>query len=993
MEKHFGNRILLGIIQHLTAVIAFLTVAVLLSSIYIDTGSENGAVGMINPFDEAKSFEESGLFKNMFREDFNNILRLVVIREQMETNGVFDGEKLIDVTAYANRKSQEEVNQETAWYYLDDLLRWGRYGIEYISVSMTKEELVNYFGPQILVPLNFYLDELGNLQFRGIFNMDVSEAYMEDIFAEVEYFTSYGDTAEQYGTIAEAGSGEVLYSFFDRDEFYKSYTSYRESGELVNLVYDYIAEKSGMTFTPVLGDDGKVLLSFSLLKCRYETADGVSNLIGQVNNWVDYGSLEKNLVSTIENLRINYDEYQALSKVYSEDNSNFKYLIRYGDYGIIENYTNMPELAEMSEKELKEVFGTFGRYAICMPGDMAFQGNVQLDESEVYHNLQNYEYTYPENIQIWVGVDTEYPVQTDVFAAGKRSFNLVVPHFPQIMAFIGTLVLIWFVIWLYLTVTAGRSKDESGKPVNYLNGFDRIWTEAALGAAAILAYMGMIGLNLLSFAIRSDYFFGEKSSNNFYSNGDMLLWGVYGFMASWTFSILWYSLVRRIKGRNLWKNSFLHLIFHSLAKGLAIAGGNSSAVVRTLVPYCAFLGANGIGILLLYILRYKDFFVVVILSGILFMDIMVGFFLFRRNAEQIEIVKGINRIREGDVEYQLKSGKLHGDNRSLAEAVNNIGDGIRKAVETSMKDERMKADLITNVSHDIKTPLTSIINYVDLLKRERIEQEPIKTYIKVLDGKTQRLKQLTDDLVEASKISSGNIIMDKEKLNLTELLNQTVGEFSERLEQTGLELVFASCDRPAWIYADSRRMWRIVENLFNNICKYAMPGTRVYIDLTIVPGTIEASVKNISRLQLNNISPEELTERFVRGDASRTTEGSGLGLSIAKSLTRAQGGEFNIYLDGDLFKVTLSFPEYQEPEVPALLAEAQPQQKKEAAPRLRERLRWFSGRHGRGTKDGSTGQTAELQDHAGQDTEEEVNETGLREELEEEAEMSDKSHS
>ena len=299
--------------------------------------------------------------------------------------------------------------------------------------------------------------------------------------------------------------------------------------------------------------------------------------------------------------------------------------------------------------------------------------------------------------------------------------------------------------------------------------------------------------------------------------------------------------------------------------------------------------------------------------GIVLFDLIVGLMLFRKNAEQNEIVDGIKRIREGEVEYKLDVDKLHGANKDMADAVNNIGEGIRNAVRTSVKDEQMKTDLITNVSHDIKTPLTSIINYVDLLKRLHIKDEPAKGYIEVLDGKAQRLKQLTDDLVEVSKISSGNIELNMEKINLTELLNQSIGEFSEKLEEKNLNTIFNSYSNNAFIYADSRRMWRVVENLFNNICKYAMEGTRVYVDVTKENDNLMVSIKNISKSAMN-INADELTERFIRGDSSRSTEGSGLGLSIAKNLTQAQGGNFTLDLDGDLFKVVLEFKEYIEEE-------------------------------------------------------------------------------
>ena len=338
---------------------------------------------------------------------------------------------------------------------------------------------------------------------------------------------------------------------------------------------------------------------------------------------------------------------------------------------------------------------------------------------------------------------------------------------------------------------------------------------------------------------------------------------------------------------------------------------NRIAVVRTLIPYNLFLIFNLACVLGLYVtMRINEMYFALCLVILLGVDIAVGFYLYRRASEVNDIIDGINKIRAGDVNFVLYSENLHGDNKELAEAVNNIGEGIRKAVETSMKDERMKADLITNVSHDIKTPLTSIINYVALLKREKITAEPAKSYIAVLDAKSQRLKHLTDDLVEASKISSGNIVLEMAQMNLYELIMQATGEFSEKFEDCGLTPVLEECLDHTAIYADSRRMWRVVENLFNNVCKYAMPGTRVYIDVANVDGKVEASIKNISQSALN-FKPEELTERFIRGDISRTTEGSGLGLSIARNLTELQGGEFIIFLDGDLFKATIRFPEFK----------------------------------------------------------------------------------
>ena len=386
---------------------------------------------------------------------------------------------------------------------------------------------------------------------------------------------------------------------------------------------------------------------------------------------------------------------------------------------------------------------------------------------------------------------------------------------------------------------------------------------------------------------------------------------VYGFVVSFLFSIFWFSMVRRIKAGNLWKDSFLHKIWEKCSRGIAMVIYHRSTTIRTLIPYNLFLVVNVFGLAGVAVFEARKYLVFAIVACLLIFDAMVGMILFRRNAEMAEIVAAIKRIRLGEADCRLEAERMHGENREIAEAVNNIGEGIRIAVETSMKDEKMKADLITNVSHDIKTPLTSIISYVDLLKREKIETEPVKGYVEILDSKTQRLKQLTDDLVEASKISSGNITLEMEQLDLAELLQQALGEFSEKFEERNLQVVFSQNRSNALIYADSRRMWRVIENLFNNVYKYAHDKTRVYVDISNQDGMIEVSVKNISQVQLNFHS-DELTERFIRGDVARTTEGSGLGLSIAKSLTQAQGGEFQIHLDGDLFKVLLRFEEYRQ---------------------------------------------------------------------------------
>ncbi len=269
------------------------------------------------------------------------------------------------------------------------------------------------------------------------------------------------------------------------------------------------------------------------------------------------------------------------------------------------------------------------------------------------------------------------------------------------------------------------------------------------------------------------------------------------------------------------------------------------------------------------------------------------------------------KMAEGELDYQLDTARLHGDLRCQGETMNKIGSNLEVAVEKQMKSERMKTELITNVSHDIKTPLTSIINYVDLLKKEELPGDAAKQYLEVIDRQSARLKKLIVDLIEASKASTGNLEVNLMPMDVNELLLQTTAEYAQRMEEKNLELVLSLLPETGHILADGRHIWRVLDNVFNNACKYSLAGSRIYIDLLRTDGQIVISVKNISSSRLN-ISADELMERFVRGDSSRNTEGSGLGLSIAKSLTELQGGSFMLEIDGDLFKCILSFPEINE---------------------------------------------------------------------------------
>ena len=368
------------------------------------------------------------------------------------------------------------------------------------------------------------------------------------------------------------------------------------------------------------------------------------------------------------------------------------------------------------------------------------------------------------------------------------------------------------------------------------------------------------------------------------------------------------SLVRRIKAGTLWKDSLLRKILkwigkcnRNIADFVKIFSRNTAGKIKILLAVGVF-----------FFLQFA-LFVISIAGGVLpflFLlmatDIAAIVYAIRKADGQDLIKEGLKKISDGQLQYKIKTDKLTGDQKEMAEYINNIGDGLDAAVENSLKKERMQTELITNVSHDLKTPLTSIINYVDLMKRENPTDPKIQEYLRILDEKSQRLKVLTEDVVEASKASTGNIKLEMNDIDFVEMVQQVIGEFEEKFKEKNLTMMVHFTDEPSIIYADGQRMWRVLENVFGNVVKYAMEGTRVYAEISNRNKKVTFSLKNISAQPLN-ISADELTERFIRGDVARNTEGSGLGLSIAKSLTELQGGEFKLYLDGDLFKVMITF--------------------------------------------------------------------------------------
>lgn len=832
----------------------------------------------ISPFSKTEDFEDSDVFYDVVYDSMCDVVRYGVIRNQMETDGIFDEEKEIDIEQYARHLEEVPVTATSISYRLGDLLQWGQYG-EGISVNeytceqveqMIREEKErsaqqssSQTGAETAGTKQEKTEEWEIGNFEKAKSADEEEALVE--VTEHVYVAEGVEETILTGETVEENDLTVIEESIDWEP---DGTDWEEE----NAAYE---EEDQYALVPVE---------------RYLPADGRS-MLAHVDSVEELENMIFYLRESLHMLGDNYISYKEYQQRYDNEEMNFKYYIVQERDGKTQVYTNTA-IAGKEMQEVYEYFSGLGRSLYFSPADFTYESNMSIREESVRGVWNKYRYAYPDDTLIWVGIDTSFQY-ADLFQSAQESYQMAAPGYLYILCSVicGILALVLLGVMTYMASRKTESETIS------LLWFDRWYTEvaASLAAGVVLSLFVMTGIGV------SELYYDEMADRM-----QMLTALAVGSAITGSAFLFFYlSLIRRIKAGIFWKNFLIYRIFLAIKRILMRIYDDSRNVVRIWVPYLLFVSVNLFLISLDNPFERGGTFIAIVL------DLFVGIFLYYNNRIRQKILKGIEKIRGGDLDYQIDVAKMHGDNRILAEAVNSIGNGIRHAVETSMKDERMKADLITNVSHDIKTPLTSIINYVDLIKREETENEKVRDYLKILENKSQRLKQLTEDLVEASKISSGNIELQCDKLDLVELMNQTVGEFVERFEEKGLRLIVNMEERPLLIYADSRRIWRVVENLFHNVNKYALENTRVYVEVKKIPeddspGKVRLSIKNISDQPLN-LEAEDLTERFIRGDAARTTEGSGLGLSIAKNLTELQKGKFEIFSDGDLFKVVITF--------------------------------------------------------------------------------------
>lgn len=461
-------------------------------------------------------------------------------------------------------------------------------------------------------------------------------------------------------------------------------------------------------------------------------------------------------------------------------------------------------------------------------------------------------------------------------------------RFMQFMYQVRYWVFVWIALGLLLETTLliylfCAAGNHPGETEPRLNPTDKI----PLDLATILLYF----IAVVEFALLNE--FGDLATVML-----LIFFGVLDYLL-----LLWYflTMAARLKKNCLIRSTLLGRfilweirVFKEILKNLPLIWKVATAVAIVVLAELVLFGFNIWDPVNLTILLVAE--KVILIPLVYYIAVSLH-----------RLKKGGERLAAGNLEERLDTSYLTGEFKQFGETLNSIGDGMNRAVEERMKSERFKTELITNVSHDIKTPLTSIINYVDLIKKEKPENENVRQYLEVLERQSARLKKLIEDLVEASKASTGNLSVHPEVCDAGVLLTQLLGEYDERFRANGLEPIFHQPETAVTVLADPRHFWRILDNLMVNIIKYAQSGTRVYLDLTAEQGYMNIMFRNISRASLN-ISGEELMERFVRGDGSRNTEGSGLGLSIARSLAELQGGSLRIDVDGDLFKVVLQLP-------------------------------------------------------------------------------------
>lgn len=821
-------------------------------------------------------FEESQEFNYMVENYMDDVLTQIRLENLFETDGMMNRNKEIDVMEYSKNDTANGENVSGIAYSLEELINWGEDFDSAESDNYAKNSVIVCQKPE------------GTYEYY----------YTSDFMTRVE--SGVFDIIMQDGSDVDGFLQELQNGKYTSSGFYN---------------FDIVDMEGNILYTDCWNFGSALIEKYA--------PQGAEKLLQVVNNSPRLNGklsvIYDDLAYTLGNIYSDYQNYQMGFEHLEEGNTNFTYIYANNDTKkVVTNKTSYENYAELEKNVQNLISEKDVKYMVIYPKLKEFNSNMNVSKSDKWEKLRSYSSEKKWNSVFAVAVDTTYTIQ-DQFYQNKVAYDNNIPYFKGTTWLLVLSIILFLGATIWLTLEAGRTAEDEEL---HLNGFDHWKTEIAAVLIVLIwivgSYIGIHFWNGNIYTMINDiptylkdggtyfeyYYARGMDVSSAYMSASLYLPSLsiaelaeiyfYGVFTLGCFFMGYVSLIKRIKGRNLWKNSLLRVIVRFIYK----IYDNRKKTTKTVLLLCGFFLVQGIAVLF----RNGVTMLLVLLADVgVFYVVLNGLLLKEK------LKKGIEEIALGNMEYQIPLQGLRGENLKLAEMINGIANGFHMAVEEAMKNERLKTDLITNVSHDIKTPLTSIINYVAILKQSDIADPKIQGYLDILEAKAQRLKTLTEDVVEASKVSSGNISLEYMDVDLVEMIQQTEGEMAEKFEARNLKMIVNLPAEPAVVHVDGRRMWRVLENIFGNAAKYAMPGTRVYADLKLEEDTVDLSLKNVSEHQLN-ISADELTERFIRGDLSRSSEGSGLGLSIAQSLTTMQGGTFNLYLDGDLFRVNIRFP-------------------------------------------------------------------------------------
>ena len=834
--------------------------------------------------DRGKSYTESEAFEKQVSNRGSDILVSLAAQDDINYLKNAGSSAVIDLAEFEEKGNTRDSirdlslkNTSGLAYSVSDLLEWGKdWEANYYEGVYDEDSQVIRCESSDGTSHYFYRTDFKNMVADGTLKINYNTDFLEE-----DDFESKTES-EKLDTVA--------------DELYYRYTSQSENiGNVTDTRTN--TEYPGCFFVELSQLDEKF------------APQGAENILDAVNKSTEWnGRLEdayKELFTLLDCIRAiqsdeQFNDYEtSLASVfhsvgdYTEGSTNLTYL--FADKETQTIYTNKKAYSSYAqlEQNLETIFKEKA-YAVVYPELSECVTNIPDADLQVWNHTIAQSFDTKDFI-FAVSVDTKFSVADSMADEAENYETYSKLMFPMLAGAIFGSVL-WLVGMVWLTVTAGRKPEDEEI---YLNGFDRWYTEIAAGAVIGIWLAGM-------------FISGTLIANSSLGYSHAVVTVIVTCLICGTYTMAWFligylSLVRRIKAGTLWKNSLIRTVLKWIGKCSGKLADFARAFSRNTAEKIKVLLVGGAFLFLQFLIIGCIFSGAgVFLLALMAVDVAAMIFAIRKADGLDLIMDGLKKISDGELQYKIKTDTLTGKQKVMAEYINNIGGGLDAAVENSLKKERMQTELITNVSHDLKTPLTSIINYVDLMKRENPTDPKIQEYLRILDEKSQRLKVLTEDVVEASKASTGNIKLEMNDIDFVEMVQQVIGEFEEKFQEKNLTMMVHFTDEPSIIYADGQRMWRVLENVFGNVVKYAMEGTRVYAEISNRNKKVTFSLKNISAQPLN-ISADELTERFIRGDVARNTEGSGLGLSIAKSLTELQGGEFKLYLDGDLFKVMITF--------------------------------------------------------------------------------------